>query len=58
MAVLLVAGIMDLGAMTLIAAAITVERVVPAGARAARAVGVIVAAAGVWLIARAVAVAS
>ena len=53
MAILLVVGIMDLGAMAVVTAAITVERVAPAGERIARAIGVIVVGAGAFLIARA-----
>lgn len=52
-AVLLVAGVMDLRAMAVVAAAITLERVAPGGERIARATGTIVAAAGLFLIARA-----
>jgi hypothetical protein len=44
---------MDLGAMAVVAAAITVERIAPAGVRAARATGAVVVAAGLFLIARA-----
>jgi len=54
MAILLVAGVMDLGAMAIVAAAITVERLAPAGARVARAIGAVAVAAGALLIARAV----
>jgi predicted metal-binding membrane protein len=53
MAILLVIGVMDLRAMAVVAAAITVERLAPAGERVARAVGVVVVAAGLLLIARA-----
>jgi predicted metal-binding membrane protein len=53
MAVLLVVGVMDLRAMAVVTAAITVERLAPAGARAARAVGAVGIAAGLCLIARA-----
>ncbi len=53
MAVLLVVGVMDLRAMTLVAAAITVERVAPAGRRVAQVVGAVVIALGMFLIARA-----
>jgi predicted metal-binding membrane protein len=52
-AILLVIGVMDLGAMALVAAAITVERLGPTGVRVARATGAVVVAAGVVLIARA-----
>ena len=53
MAILLVVGVMDLRAMAVVAAAITVERLAPAGERAARAVGTVVLVAGLLLIARA-----
>jgi predicted metal-binding membrane protein len=53
MAILLVIGVMDLRAMVLVAAAITVERLAPSGERVARAVGAVVIGAGVFLIARA-----
>ncbi len=53
MAVLLVIGVMDLRAMALVAAAITVERVAPAGERVARAMGAVIVGAGFVLIARA-----
>jgi predicted metal-binding membrane protein len=53
MAILLVIGVMDLRAMTVVAAAITVERLAPAGERAARAIGAGVVGAGLILIARA-----
>jgi predicted metal-binding membrane protein len=53
MAILLVVGIMDLRAMVAVTAAITVERLAPAGERVARATGVIIVGAGVLLIARA-----
>jgi hypothetical protein len=44
---------MDLRAMTVVAAAIAVERLAPAGERAARALGAVVVGAGLFLIARA-----
>jgi predicted metal-binding membrane protein len=53
MAILLVIGVMDLRVMAVIAAAITVERLAPAGAQIARATGAIAVAAGMYLIARA-----
>ena len=53
MAVLLSIGVMDLRAMVVIAAAITVERLVPAGERVARGTGVVLIAAGAFLVARA-----
>src|SRR4051794_10633244 len=54
MAILLVIGVMDLRAMAVVAAAITVERLAPAGEGAARALGAVVVGAGLFLIARAV----
>jgi len=53
MAILLVVGVMDLRAMAVVAAAITVERLAPAGERVARVSGAVVIAAGLWLVARA-----
>jgi len=53
MTILLVVGIMDLRAMAVVTAAITVERLAPAGERVARATGAVVVAAGLLLIARA-----
>ncbi|MFP3567073.1 DUF2182 domain-containing protein [Paraburkholderia sp. SIMBA_030] len=53
-AILLVVGMMDLRAMALVTAAITVERLAPAGERVARAIGVVVVGAGMFMIARAV----
>ncbi|WP_429254512.1 DUF2182 domain-containing protein [Paraburkholderia sp. GAS334] len=52
-AILLVIGIMDLRAMAVVTAAITVERLAPAGERVARATGAVIVAAGLLLIARA-----
>ena len=54
-AILLVIGVMDLRAMAVVTAAITVERLAPAGERIARAIGVVVVGAGLFLIARATA---
>ena len=54
-AVLLVAGVMDLRAMALATAAITAERLAPAGARVAHAIGAVLIGAGVLLFARALA---
>ena len=54
MVILLVIGVMDLLAMTLVTAAITVERLAPAGERVARAIGTVVVGAGLVLIVRAV----
>jgi predicted metal-binding membrane protein len=53
MAILLVIGVMDLRAMAVVAAAISVERLAPAGERVARAIGAVVVGAGLFLIARA-----
>ena len=53
MAVLLVAGIMDVRAMAAVTVAVTLERTVPAGGRVARATGAVVVLAGVVLVARA-----
>jgi predicted metal-binding membrane protein len=50
MAILLAIGVMDLRAMAVVAAAITVERLAPAGERVARAIGAVVVAAGLFLI--------
>lgn len=53
MAILLVIGVMDLRAMGVVAVAITVERVAPAGVRIARAIGAVAVAVGLALVARA-----
>ena len=53
MAILLVIGVMDLGAMALVTAAITAERLAPAGERVARGIGIVVIVAGLGLIAAA-----
>jgi predicted metal-binding membrane protein len=52
-AILLVIGVMDLRAMAFVTAAITAERLAPAGERVARVIGVVAVAAGLFLIARA-----
>jgi predicted metal-binding membrane protein len=52
-AILLVIGVMDLRAMAVVTAAITAERLAPDGERVARALGAIVVAAGLLLMARA-----
>ena len=52
-AILFVIGVMDLRAMAVVTAAITVERLAPAGERVARVIGAVVVAAGLVLIARA-----
>jgi predicted metal-binding membrane protein len=53
--ILLVIGLMDLRAMAVVTTAITIERLAPAGARVARATGAVVVAAGLFLIAKALA---
>ena len=53
MAILLVVGVMDLRVMVVVTAAITIERLAPAGERVARAIGAVVGGAGLFLIARA-----
>jgi len=52
-AILLVIGVMDLRAMAVVTAAITVERLAQAGERIARAIGAVVVGAGLFLIAQA-----
>ena len=52
-AILLVIGVMDLRAMTVVAAAITAERLAPAGERVARVIGVAAIVAGLVFLARA-----
>lgn len=52
-AILLVIGVMDLRAMAVVTAAITLERLAPKGEHFARAIGAVAAAAGILLIARA-----
>jgi predicted metal-binding membrane protein len=51
-AILLVVGVMDLRAMAVVTAAISAERLAPAGDRVARAIGVVVIGAGLFLITR------
>jgi predicted metal-binding membrane protein len=53
MAILLVMGVMNLGAMAIVGAVITMERLGPASRRIVRAIGVIIVGAGLFLIARA-----
>jgi predicted metal-binding membrane protein len=53
MAILLGLGVMDLRVMAVVTAAITLERLAPAGERVARAIGAVVVGAGLLLIARA-----
>ena len=50
---LLVLGVMDVYAMAIVTVATVVERLAPAGERAARGIGAAVIAAGVWMIYRA-----
>jgi predicted metal-binding membrane protein len=52
MAILLVVGIMDLGAMVIVTLAITTERVAPAGQLVARLIGALAIAAGLILLAQ------
>src|SRR5262249_51955491 len=51
--ILLVIGVMDLGVMAVVTAAITLERLAPAGERVARAIGAITVGSGLFLMARA-----
>jgi len=53
-AILLVVGVMDLAAMAFVTAAITLERLAPAGERVARAIGGVIVGVGLLLIVRAV----
>jgi predicted metal-binding membrane protein len=53
MVILLIIGVMDFRAMVVVAAAISAERLAPAGERVARAIGAVVVVAGLFLIARA-----
>lgn len=53
-AILLATGVMDLRAMAVVTAAITLERLAPGGARVARTVGAVIVWAGGFMIARAV----
>jgi predicted metal-binding membrane protein len=52
MLILLATGVMDLGTMAIVTAAITVERLGPSPERTARVAGVVVIAAGALAIAR------
>ena len=52
-AILLVTGVMELRAMAVVAAAINIERLAPAGERIARVIGAVVVGAGLLMIARA-----
>jgi len=53
-AILLVVGVMDLRAMVVVTAAITLERLAPNGKRVARAIGGVIVGAGLVLIVRAI----
>ena len=53
MAILMVIGVMDLRAMALVTAAISAERLAPAGARIACVIGAVVIGVGLFMIARA-----
>ncbi len=54
MLVLLATGVMDLGIMAAVAAAVTLEQVVPAPVRIARATGIVIILAGILLFTRAI----
>jgi predicted metal-binding membrane protein len=54
-AIPLVIGVMDLRAMAVVTAAVTAERLAPAGERVARAIGAVIVGAGLFRIARAAA---
>jgi predicted metal-binding membrane protein len=53
MAILFVVGLMDLRAMAAVGVVMTLERVMPAGERIARAAGAVIGAAGLFMLARA-----
>ena len=53
MVLLLVIGVMDLRAMALVTAAVTAERLAPAGERIARAIGAAIVGTGLLLVVRA-----
>jgi predicted metal-binding membrane protein len=53
MAILLVSGVMDLRVMAVVTAAITLERLAPAGERVARATGAVAVGTGLFLLVRA-----
>jgi predicted metal-binding membrane protein len=57
MTLLLVTGVMDVGAIAVVAVAITVERLTPRPERTVRVAGVLVIAAGALVIVRALGVA-
>jgi len=52
MAILLVIGVMDLRAMAVVTAALTIERLAPGGERVARALGAVIVGAGLILVVR------
>jgi len=53
MAILVVVGLMDVGAMAAVTAAISAERLAPSGARVAPAIGIVGVSVGIQFIARA-----
>ena len=53
MVLLLVCGVMDIGAMSVVTLAVTTERLAPVGERVARGIGFAIVGAGVLLLARA-----
>lgn len=53
-AILLVIGVMDLRTMAIVTAAITIERLVPAGERMAQLMGALIIIAGIFLITQAI----
>jgi predicted metal-binding membrane protein len=55
--ILLVIGVMDLRAMAVVTAAITAERLAPAGEQVARGIGAAAIGTGLFLVARAVGIA-
>jgi predicted metal-binding membrane protein len=54
MAILLVLGVMNLRAMTIVGLAMTIERIAPSSHRVARAIGVAIVGTGLLMIARAI----
>jgi len=54
MVVLMVVGVMDLRAMAIVTAAITLERLAPSSQRVTRLIGIAVVSAGLWIVVRAV----
>lgn len=52
-AIFLVGGVMDLRAMAVVTAAVTAERVAPAGRNVARGIGAVAVGVGLWLVVRA-----